>query len=121
MHRKDGAAQNRAPIERARTARATTLDGLAGVGTTDLRAGTRTAKGDTTTADLPRANLVVLELDGGHRVRRRPSGTEPKLKQYFDLRVEVAEDETIDVARARGNALLERLAADLAAAIRPEA
>ncbi len=117
----DGAAQIQAAMERARTAPPATLAGLSVVATTDLRAGTRTANGDTTAADLPPANLVIFELDGGHRVMLRPSGTEPKLKQYFDLRVEVAEDETIDVARARGDALLERLASDLASAIRPKA
>jgi phosphomannomutase len=35
---------------------------------------------------LPAANLVVLHLEGGSRVLARPSGTEPKLKFYADVR-----------------------------------
>jgi len=37
---------------------------------------------------LPAANLVVLQLEGGCRVLARPSGTEPKLKFYADVRGE---------------------------------
>ena len=36
---------------------------------------------------LPNTSLVALELDGG-RVLVRPSGTEPKLKIYVDLRAD---------------------------------
>jgi phosphomannomutase len=35
---------------------------------------------------LPATSLVVLHLDGGGRVLVRPSGTEPKIKFYVDLR-----------------------------------
>ena len=35
---------------------------------------------------LPAANLIVFHLDGGSRVLARPSGTEPKLKFYADVR-----------------------------------
>jgi phosphomannomutase len=33
---------------------------------------------------LPQSDVFVFELDGGHRVTIRPSGTEPKLKLYLD-------------------------------------
>jgi phosphomannomutase len=39
---------------------------------------------------LAATSLVALELEGGGRVLIRPSGTEPKLKIYVDLRVELA-------------------------------
>ncbi len=32
---------------------------------------------------LAPSNVLVFELEGGHRVMLRPSGTEPKLKYYF--------------------------------------
>jgi phosphomannomutase len=36
----------------------------------------------------------------------RPSGTEPKLKSYYEVRVAVGPDESIDAARQRGLAEL---------------
>lgn len=36
---------------------------------------------------LPKANVIVFELTGGHRIIVRPSGTEPKVKIYVDVRV----------------------------------
>lgn len=65
------------------------------------------ASGD---SELPRGNVISLELEGGHRVMLRPSGTEPKIKFYFDVRVEMTEGETVDAARARGDAILDALA-----------
>ena len=34
---------------------------------------------------LPASNVILLELDGGSRLIARPSGTEPKIKFYFNL------------------------------------
>ena len=47
----------------------------------------------------------------------RPSGTEPKLKLYFDVRVDIEEGESIDAANARGRALLEGIVKDVRAAL----
>jgi phosphomannomutase len=44
-------------------------------------------------------------------VTLRPSGTEPKIKYYFELRVEAASGESI-AAKARGQERLDRLAED---------
>ncbi len=54
--------------------------------------------------------LLVFELEGGHRAMLRPSGTEPKLKFYYDARTDAAQGESITEARAR--------AAELASALR---
>jgi phosphomannomutase len=44
---------------------------------------------------LPTASLVALHLDDGGRVLVRPSGTEPKLKIYVDLRRQVGADQAL--------------------------
>jgi phosphomannomutase len=63
---------------------------------------------------LPPSDVIVLELEGGHRVTIRPSGTEPKLKLYLDCTERVASGQ-LDAARARlrvlGDALVEAVRA----------
>ncbi|MBF5044305.1 phospho-sugar mutase [Aggregicoccus sp. 17bor-14] len=58
---------------------------------------------------LPRSNVLAYELSGGGRVTLRPSGTEPKIKYYFELKETPAAGEPIAAARARGEARLEAL------------
>ena len=36
--------------------------------------------------DLPISNVISFELESGSRIIVRPSGTEPKIKYYFNLR-----------------------------------
>jgi phosphomannomutase len=69
---------------------------------------------------LPSSNVLAFELGNGGRVTLRPSGTEPKIKYYFDLVEPVAPDEELAAAEVRARAALDRLAADwLARAARP--
>jgi phosphomannomutase len=58
---------------------------------------------------LPPSDVLVFKLAGGRRVIMRPSGTEPKLKSYYEVRVEVTAGESIASARARGLAELASL------------
>lgn len=58
---------------------------------------------------LPPSDVLVFKLEGGRRVIMRPSGTEPKLKSYYEVRVEVGASESMADARARGGAELVRL------------
>jgi phosphomannomutase len=58
---------------------------------------------------LPPSNVLAYELEGGGRVTARPSGTEPKIKYYFELRETPGAGESLDAARARGESRLQQL------------
>ncbi|MGK4003797.1 phospho-sugar mutase [Sorangium sp. So ce1036] len=77
----------------------------------DLKARTRTTRdGRTEPLILPASNVLVVELEGGGRIIARPSGTEPKIKFYFDVREAVAEGEPLADAEARAAARLDAFA-----------
>ena len=90
------------------------------IGFSDLSAGTKvvtTADGSSATeklAFLP-SNVISIDLAGGHRVMLRPSGTEPKIKYYFDIKETIGAREHTLSARERG----ERVLQDLIAAFLP--
>ncbi len=60
-------------------------------------------------AGLPPSNVLAYELEGGGRVTLRPSGTEPKIKYYFELKETLAAGEPLEQARTRGEARLQKL------------
>src|SRR4029078_4396240 len=60
---------------------------------------------------LPRTIAVVLGLGGGTRIVARPSGTEPKIKFYFDLREPMQKGETVHAAELRAGARMKELEA----------
>jgi phosphomannomutase len=96
----EGLAQIRELMTRFRSAPPRELAGVAIEQVVDLSRGE---------AGLPPADVLVFKLAGGRRVIMRPSGTEPKLKNYYEVRVEVAGGESIASARARGDAELASL------------
>ncbi|MCP3058102.1 phospho-sugar mutase [Myxococcus sp. K38C18041901] len=55
---------------------------------------------------LPPSNVLALELEGGGRVTLRPSGTEPKIKYYFERKETPAAGEPLAQARARAETRL---------------
>jgi phosphomannomutase len=63
--------------------------------------------------ELPPSDMLIWELDGGHRICIRPSGTEPKLKLYLDVREPVHGEEPVAAAAARAAATLDVLASAL--------
>jgi phosphomannomutase len=58
---------------------------------------------------LPKSNVLTFRTTSGHRVIMRPSGTEPKLKSYYEVRVMMAAGEDLASASLRGKAMLGRL------------
>jgi hypothetical protein len=48
--------------------------------------------------------VLSFALEGGSRVMLRPSGTEPKIKYYFDLRVDVDPSVSMELSLAQARA-----------------
>lgn len=111
----DGRAQIEGRMQAARENPPKSLGGKAIIATQDFQTGKRiTADGDVSDLTFPPANVVLFELEGNHRAMLRPSGTEPKIKHYIDVCIEIQEGESIGDARARGEALVAAIAADFA-------
>lgn len=108
--------QGQAEIERAmETLGAEHPAALAGRGVTgasDFRSG-----GEARPRWLPNTSMIGLDLEGGGRLLVRPSGTEPKLKIYVDLCVDVGQEESVrgreDSAQSEARAIADALAAHL--------
>jgi phosphomannomutase len=83
--------------------------------TNDYQARVRVAGGQTSGLTLPASNVLSWELSGGSRITARPSGTEPKIKFYFELRESMKSDEPIRDARARAMKNLDALEHDFLA------
>jgi phosphomannomutase len=77
----------------------------------DYDAQQRVEAGGCSRLTLPKSNVLAYELEGGGRVTLRPSGTEPKIKFYFELRETLTEGEPMSEARARAGRRLRVLEA----------
>lgn len=106
----DGAERIRGLMAALRKAPLAELAGRRVRATSDVQLGTRTdAAGTVSRLTLPASDVVTYELEGDARVICRPSGTEPKIKFYFEHREPLADAESVDAARARGLAALEAM------------
>lgn len=104
-------AEGRAAIDAAmRSFRAEppwTLCGTPVLEVTDYQSGLRTrATGESAPTGLPPSDVLSFALEGGSRVMLRPSGTEPKIKYYFDLRVDVDAGTAMELSLAQARAHL---------------
>lgn len=95
-----------AAMGRLRSAPPPTLAGV-DVALTDLSVGS---------ADLPPTDGLLFE-GGGVRAVVRPSGTEPKLKCYCEVRLPAGHSDDLAVARAEAAARMAWLRSDLAVAL----
>ncbi|HTS80170.1 MAG TPA: phospho-sugar mutase [Myxococcaceae bacterium] len=76
---------------------------------------TRTTHGRSEPLSLPAANVLAYGLEGGAQVTLRPSGTEPKIKYYFELPERLLPGEEVEAARERGERGLAELERDFLA------
>jgi phosphomannomutase len=106
----EGASKIRAIMDGFRKSPPKTIGERRVQSVTDIQEGIRTrADGAVEPLSLPSSNVIAYLLDGGSRVTLRPSGTEPKIKYYFDVREPVAPQEPVSAARARAERSLAAL------------
>ncbi len=104
-----GKAELESVMTRLRQEPPTSLGGITVKALVDYARGLRRVGNSETPTLLPPSNVVALELDGGHRVIVRPSGTEPKVKCYFDVYESVRAGDALSAARERARATLSML------------
>lgn len=110
----DAQAKMEAAVDRYRDTPPTQIGGQRVLRMLDLgRQLQWTPTGMSSFAELAPSNVLIFELEGGHRAMLRPSGTEPKLKYYFYATAPANTRE--DLAESKRQALdaLERIARDL--------
>ena len=104
-----GAAAIRSVMNAFRAHPLTGLPNLEVSATNDYDAQTRTAGAAVTKLALPKSNVIAYEFKGGHRITLRPSGTEPKIKFYFELKETAATGEAMSTAHTRASQNLEAM------------
>lgn len=76
----------------------------------DLKSSVRyLADGKTEHIDLPASDVLIYHLEGGARVIVRPSGTEPKLKCYYEVIGSFSDNESYTSAQERADEMLSLL------------
>lgn len=111
----DGAARIGRIMDAVRKAPPRELAGRAILAVHDRDQGTTLrADGTKSRIDGPMSNVLLFDVDGGHRVTLRPSGTEPKIKYYFDVRETLAPGESLEEGRRRGEATIDTFVKALA-------
>jgi phosphomannomutase len=88
-----------------------TIAGRAVVTVTDLLTGERRERdGGFEAIDLPASDVLIYALEDDSRVIVRPSGTEPKLKCYYEVHDQIGAGESFAAADHRSQATLDELA-----------
>lgn len=103
-----------------RSAQPKTISGVTVSVIEDLQSSLRyIVGGDTETINLPASDVLIYHLEDGSRIIVRPSGTEPKVKVYYETVTKFEGSETYDEARQRGeeytNNLIEQHQQELCA------
>lgn len=108
----EGLAKIRSLMETLRARKIESVGSARVIATRDLLRGVRVGPDGEQPIDLPKSDVLVYELEGGGRITVRPSGTEPKIKCYFELRETIAADEPFDAAQQRIDDRIRKLTAD---------
>jgi phosphomannomutase len=108
---KEGLDRIRAIMKSLRDDPPKAIGPLAVVGRADALVGKKWLSEVESVLPLPPSDVLFYQLEGGSRIVARPSGTEPKIKLYVDVREGVAEGEAIGIVRQRALARLGELKA----------
>ena len=111
MPGKSGAAEIAALMNQLRNAPPQVVGGRRVSQRRDLLTGVAIdcATGEQTSIELPESNVLAFVLDDGSRILARPSGTEPKLKFYFEVTTPLSDDETLASGEARAAEEIQEL------------
>lgn len=107
-------APNSPPVgDKLRTTPPTDIAGRKVLIVEDFKLARRTfADGKTEAITLPTSDVLIYHLDGGARVIVRPSGTEPKLKCYYEVVTPFAAREDFASAQERADEQMSLLIAE---------
>ncbi|MEC7941320.1 MAG: phospho-sugar mutase [Pseudomonadota bacterium] len=93
-----------------RAAQPKTINGIAITVIEDLQSSLRFITGGATEAiNLPASDVLIYHLKDGSRIIVRPSGTEPKVKVYYEAVTKFEGTETYDDTRQRGEEYMDKL------------
>ncbi len=101
-----GAVRMAAIMQRLRTDPPTSVDGVKLESMIDIQSGTSRVFVDGATApviDLPPSNVLAFYFSDGSRILARPSGTEPKIKFYFELVLKMRSNGKLATAKKRAH------------------
>ncbi|KZX65525.1 phosphoglucomutase [Vibrio sp. HI00D65] len=93
-----------------RAAQPKTINGTAISVIEDLQSSLRFVTcGVTEAINLPASDVLIYHLEDGSRIIVRPSGTEPKVKVYYETVTKFEKTETYDDTRQRGEEYMDKL------------
>jgi len=110
-----GAARIQAAMDALRATPPVDLAGKQVVQVRDVQTGQgrRTGTGETFPVQLPTSNVLEFVLAGGDRVLVRPSGTEPKIKFYFEVCASVGPGDDLVTLEAVAQQRIDAMAKDV--------
>jgi len=109
----DGARRIESLMSQLREACPSEFGGVGVAEFTDLLSGIRRRSGQEDRVDLPVSNVLGFRLEDGSRILARPSGTEPKIKFYFEVQQRISVEGSLRDAQATASARLADLKAGL--------
>jgi len=116
----EGKAKISAIMQGLRDDRIDTIAGVPVIERTDILAGSSEdlLTGRRTQVDLPSSNVLAWRLNEGSRVLARPSGTEPKIKFYFEVVEPLDAADRLEHAEQRAEHRLDALERDFRGLLR---